>query len=71
LLPALAAHTSATLDGDVCLVPFAPPVPKRTIGFAWRMTSPRGREFGELARLFHPHPGPSKAPSTERKAPPS
>ena len=52
LLPALATQSSSTLDGDLCLVPFARPIPNRTIGFAWRKTSPREAEFVELARLF-------------------
>jgi LysR family hydrogen peroxide-inducible transcriptional activator len=54
LLPTLAARGSAARDRDVCLVPFTRPAPKRTIGFAWRRTSPRAGEFAELARLFHP-----------------
>jgi LysR family hydrogen peroxide-inducible transcriptional activator len=52
LLPELATQTSAALDGDLCLVPFGRPRPKRTIGFAWRKTSPREAEFTELASAF-------------------
>ena len=52
LLPTLATRVSAALDRDLALVPFARPVPSRTIGFAWRPTSPRGEEFAELAKLF-------------------
>lgn len=52
LLPALATQRSAGLDKDLCLVPFKRPSPKRTIGFAWRTTSPRRAEFEELASLF-------------------
>lgn len=54
LLPALATHASATLDGDLVLVPFTRPLPKRTIGFAWRNTSPHRDEFAELALHFQP-----------------
>lgn len=54
LLPTLATRVSAALDRDLALVPFGRPVPQRTIGFAWRKTSPRGAEFEQLARLFHP-----------------
>jgi len=54
LLPAMAARRRATLDADLRLVPFGKPVPARTIGFAWRTTSPREEEFDELARLFLP-----------------
>jgi LysR family hydrogen peroxide-inducible transcriptional activator len=54
LLPALATRARAALDRDLALVPFVRPVPKRTIGLAWRKTSPRGDEFAELAPLFRP-----------------
>ena len=52
LLPTLATRINATLDRDLALVPFTRPAPGRTIGFAWRPTSPRGEEFTELAKLF-------------------
>jgi LysR family hydrogen peroxide-inducible transcriptional activator len=52
LLPAMAAHRWAELDSDLRLVPFVKPVPMRTIGFAWRRTSPREHVFKELAELF-------------------
>lgn len=52
LLPALATRTSAAVDRDLCLIPFTRPSPKRTIGFAWRKTSPREPEFTEIASLF-------------------
>jgi LysR family hydrogen peroxide-inducible transcriptional activator len=54
LLPALATRVPAALDRDLSLVPFTRPVPKRTIGLAWRKTSPRGAEFAELAPLLRP-----------------
>ena len=54
LLPRMATGVSATLDGDLSLVPFSKPAPKRTIGFAWRKTSPKSEDFGELAKLFAP-----------------
>lgn len=52
LLPRLATGVAAALDRDLSLVPFVKPAPSRTIGLAWRRTSPRGEEFGELARHF-------------------
>ena len=52
LLPWLATQTSTALDSDLCLVPFAQPRPKRTIGFAWRKTSQRESEYAELAKHF-------------------
>jgi LysR family hydrogen peroxide-inducible transcriptional activator len=58
LLPTLATEGSVANDEDLVIVPFARPAPKRTIGFAWRKTSPREPEFRELAKLFCP---PSKA----------
>jgi len=60
LLPKLATGISAAIDRDLSLVPFTQPTPKRTIGFAWRKTSPRGEEFGELAKLFLPGSGRGK-----------
>jgi LysR family hydrogen peroxide-inducible transcriptional activator len=57
LLPALATDASVATDIDLHIVPFARPAPKRTIGFAWRKTSPREPEFRELGRLFHPASG--------------
>lgn len=56
LLPALATRTATAVDRDLCLVPFTRPRPKRTIGFAWRKTSPREAEFAELSSLFRPLP---------------
>jgi LysR family hydrogen peroxide-inducible transcriptional activator len=52
LIPALATHGTVAIDIDLSMIPFARPAPKRTIGFAWRNTSPRDAEFRELARLF-------------------
>jgi LysR family hydrogen peroxide-inducible transcriptional activator len=58
LLPELATQASAALDRDVALVAFTQPVPKRTIGFAWRPTSPRSAEYAELAQLIQSVAGP-------------
>jgi LysR family hydrogen peroxide-inducible transcriptional activator len=63
LLPALAAQDPAALDRDLALVAFTRPVPKRTVGFAWRRTSPRGLEFAVLAPLFRSDP---EAPKRRR-----
>ncbi len=54
LLPALATQGSVAIDEGLLIVPFSRPAPKRTIGFAWRKTSPREPEFRELAKMFHP-----------------
>lgn len=52
LLPSLATDGTVALDDDLCVIPFAKPTPKRTIGFVWRKTSSRSHEFEELKRLF-------------------
>ncbi len=41
-----------TRGRDLKLMPFADPEPFRTIGLAWRQTSPRKRDFAELGRLL-------------------
>jgi len=55
LLPELATQDAQRrLDRDLVLVPFSRPAPKRTVGLAWRRSSPRGEEFEELGKLFLP-----------------
>ena len=55
LLPALATSGRASpVDRDLALVPFGRPTPVRTIGLAWRRTSPRGEEYAALAELISP-----------------
>jgi LysR family hydrogen peroxide-inducible transcriptional activator len=51
LLPAMAAEVEAR-DERVKLLHFAPPRPGRTIGLAWRRTSPRKADFVALAQLI-------------------
>jgi LysR family hydrogen peroxide-inducible transcriptional activator len=48
LLPGLSIPSVAALPGLV-VRPFAPPVPYRTVGLAWRPTSPRRELFETLA----------------------
>ena len=62
LLPALAVTTGADWAGLVELRPFAPPVPGRTIGLVWRVSSPRRRAFRALAALVRAHPPPGVEP---------
>jgi len=50
LLPQVAADIEAR-DARVKLLRFAPPVPSRTIGLAWRRTSPRKADFIALGQL--------------------
>jgi LysR family hydrogen peroxide-inducible transcriptional activator len=50
LLPQVAVEVEAR-DPRVKLLRFAPPTPSRTIGLAWRPTSPRKSDFVALGRL--------------------
>jgi LysR family hydrogen peroxide-inducible transcriptional activator len=50
LLPEVAVDVEAR-DERVKLLRFAPPTPSRTIGLAWRPTSPRKSDFMALGRL--------------------
>ena len=50
LLPELCAPLESR-RGDIHLMRFADPEPKRTIGLAWRKTSPRKRHFVELGEM--------------------
>jgi LysR family hydrogen peroxide-inducible transcriptional activator len=62
LLPEMAIASEIHLGGDIRLLRFRAPEPKREIGLAWRKTSPRKRDFiqfGELLREVTPRPGKS------------
>ncbi len=59
ILPALALATEVgDHDADardsrpIHMVPFADPAPFRTVGLAWRRSSPHGREFVELGEFI-------------------
>lgn len=54
LLPALAAlpGVGSVQNGLVQIRPFAPPVPTRTIGVAWRLRYPREKTIRHLAKLI-------------------
>jgi LysR family hydrogen peroxide-inducible transcriptional activator len=51
LLPELSLDVEARSDG-IKLMRFVDPEPQRTIGLAWRRSSPRKRHFVELGRLI-------------------
>ena len=51
LLPMLSVPSVGKLPGIV-VKPFAKPVPYRTIGLAWRLTSPRRVLFETLAEVL-------------------
>ncbi|MGI9511200.1 MAG: LysR substrate-binding domain-containing protein [Geminicoccaceae bacterium] len=52
ILPALSLSTEVGNPGPIRVVPFAEPVPFRTIGLAWRRSSPHGEEFVELGHFI-------------------
>jgi LysR family hydrogen peroxide-inducible transcriptional activator len=51
LLPELAVPLEAR-RGEIHLMRFADPEPQRTIGLAWRRSSPRKRHFVELGKMI-------------------
>lgn len=51
LLPEICTDVEVR-DERIALLRFTDPQPARTIGLAWRKTSPRKRDFSELARLI-------------------
>ena len=60
LLPEMAVAAEVHLRDDIRLLRFHAPEPKREIGLAWRKTSPRKRDFLQLAELLRevaPRPG--------------
>jgi LysR family hydrogen peroxide-inducible transcriptional activator len=60
LLPEMAIAREIHHPGDIRLLRFAPPEPKREIGLAWRKTSPRKTDFIQFAQLLldvAPRPG--------------
>jgi LysR family hydrogen peroxide-inducible transcriptional activator len=46
-------------DPRIALLRFAPPEPSRTVGLAWRRSSPRKRDFVELGKLLTTSRGPA------------
>ena len=54
LLPQLALQVEARPPSPLVVRPFRQPGPSRTIGLAWRKTSPRAEEFRLLGKLLAP-----------------
>lgn len=54
LLPEMAATGRSRVPSELVLRRFRKPEPFRTIGFAWRRTSPRAAEFRQLGELLRP-----------------
>lgn len=52
LLPEMAIASEIHSGGDIRLLRFRAPEPKREIGLAWRKTSPRKRDFIQFAELL-------------------
>jgi LysR family hydrogen peroxide-inducible transcriptional activator len=52
LLPEMAIASEVHSGGDIRLLRFRSPEPKREIGLAWRKTSPRKEDFLKLAELL-------------------
>jgi LysR family transcriptional regulator, hydrogen peroxide-inducible genes activator len=60
LLPEMAIASEIHTSGDIRLLRFNAPEPKREIGLAWRKTSPRKGDFVQLAQLLRDvAPGPA------------
>ena len=51
ILPALALSTEIDHQHNIQIVPFSEPVPSRTIGLAWRQSSPHKPEFTEFGEF--------------------
>lgn len=56
LLPRLAVQPPVAASPDITLVPFADPVPRRTIAMFWRPTSPFAGLLPALAEVFRAMP---------------
>lgn len=52
VLPALALPIEVGDHGNICVVPFAEPSPVRSIGLAWRRSSPHKSDFTEFGRFI-------------------
>jgi LysR family hydrogen peroxide-inducible transcriptional activator len=50
-VPEMAVDAALRANRDIALVPFAAPAPHRTIGVAWRRSSPRRADFEALAEM--------------------
>jgi LysR family hydrogen peroxide-inducible transcriptional activator len=51
ILPELALAVEVGERSDIRIVPFAPPAPARTVGLAWRTSSPRKADFAAFGRF--------------------
>ncbi len=58
ILPALALPAEIGTEDGISIVPFAEPIPSRTIGLAWRQSSPHKPEFMEFGAFIKSRLGP-------------
>ncbi len=58
LLPAMAAAVEIREEDGLVARPFRAPAPGRTIGLAWRRSSPRGSDYALLADVLREHAPP-------------
>jgi LysR family transcriptional regulator, hydrogen peroxide-inducible genes activator len=69
LLPEMAIASEIHARGDIRLLRFRSPEPKREIGLAWRKTSPRKGDFIQFAQLLRdvaPGRGNKRSSSAKR-----
>ncbi|HET6203252.1 MAG TPA: LysR substrate-binding domain-containing protein [Planctomycetota bacterium] len=69
LLPEMAIPVETRGPVRLLVRPFAPPVPSRTIGLAWRPSSPRKEEFRPIAEEFRAFRGKGVAVGATRPRP--
>jgi len=55
ILPAMSLPTETGAENGISIVPFAEPAPSRTIGLAWRQSSPHKPEFIEFGEFLQSH----------------
>jgi len=67
LLPEMAISSEIHRGGDIRLLRFAAPEPKREIGLAWRKTSPRKAEFKAFGQLLCDVIPGAKQPAPRKK----
>ncbi len=63
ILPTLALPVEAGIHSRLRVVPFTAPVPSRTIGLAWRNSSPRQSDFIEFGRFVMAAHGAAATPA--------
>jgi LysR family transcriptional regulator, hydrogen peroxide-inducible genes activator len=65
VLPEIALAVEVGERSDIRIVPFAPPVPARTVGLAWRASSPRKPDFTAFGRFVRDLVAGQEAPAAD------